>query len=47
MNPEEKVLIEAPKKGKVISRKDYNETVKQKMEEMRNMYRGRRKGGRY
>lgn len=47
MNPEDKALIEAPKKGKVISRKDYNATVKQKMEEMRNMYRGRGGRGRY
>ncbi len=41
MNPEEKFAIEAPKKGKVITRKDYNATVKQKMQEMREMYRGR------
>ena len=44
MNPEQKSTIEAPNKGRVISRVDYNKTVKQKMKEMREMYRGR--GGR-
>ena len=44
MNPEQKITISAPEKGRVISREDYNATVKQKMEEMRDMYRGR--GGR-
>ena len=44
MNPQQKIEIEAPEKGKVISRADYNATVKKKMEEMREMYRGR--GGR-
>lgn len=44
MNPQQKIEIEAPEKGKVISRTDYNATVKIKMEEMREMYRGR--GGR-
>jgi len=44
MNPEEKDPIEAPTKGKEVTRKEYNEIVKMKMEEMRNMYRGR--GGR-
>jgi len=44
MNPQQKIEIEAPEKGKVISRTDYNATVKKKMEEMREMYRGR--GGR-
>ena len=34
--------IKAPKKGDVVSRKEYNETVKKKMEEMRTMYGGRR-----
>ena len=42
MNPEQKEVIEAPKKGQSISRSDYNETVKSKMEEMRTMYDGRR-----
>ena len=44
MNPEERIKIEAPNKGRIISRTDYNATVKQKMKEMREMYRGR--GGR-
>jgi len=42
MNPQEKVEIKAPEKGDVVSRKEYNETVKKKMEEMRSMYGGRR-----
>jgi GLPGLI family protein len=41
MNPEQKITISAPEKGRVISREDYNATVKQKMKEMREMYRGR------
>jgi GLPGLI family protein len=41
MNPQEKVQIKAPEKGTVVSRKEYNETVKKKMEEMRSMYGGR------
>ena len=42
MNPQEKFEIKAPEKGEVVSRKEYNETVKKKMEEMRSMYGGRR-----
>jgi len=42
LNPQEKVEIKAPEKGDVVSRKEYNETVKNKMEEMRSMYGGRR-----
>ena len=42
MNPKEKVDIEAPKKGTIVSRSEYTETVKKKMEEMRSMYGGRR-----
>jgi GLPGLI family protein len=42
MNSQEKVQIKAPEKGTVVSRKEYNETVKKKMEEMRSMYGGRR-----
>jgi GLPGLI family protein len=41
LNPQQKIEIQAPDKGKVISRSDYNTTVKKKMEEMREMYRGR------
>ena len=46
MNPGEKEVIEEPTKGKVVTRKEYNETVKKKMQEMRDMYRGRGRGGR-
>tara|TARA_B100000768_G_scaffold43828_1_gene42597 strand:- start:7124 stop:7960 length:837 start_codon:yes stop_codon:yes gene_type:complete len=42
MNPQQKVQIKAPEKGDVVSRQEYNETVKKKMEEMRSMYGGRR-----
>jgi len=42
MNPKEKVDIEAPNKGTIVSRSAYTETVKKKMEEMRSMYGGRR-----
>ena len=41
LNPQQKIEIQAPEKGKVISRSDYNATVKKKMDEMREMYRGR------
>lgn len=46
MNPGEKEIIEEPTKGKVVTRKEYNEIVKNKMLEMREMYRGRGRGGR-
>ena len=46
LNPQQKIEIQAPEKGKVISRSNYNATVKKKMEEMREMYRGRGKGRR-
>ncbi len=48
MNPKEKEEIKAPSKGKEVTQKEYNEIVKKKMEEMREMYggRGRRGGGR-
>ncbi|MCI2228913.1 GLPGLI family protein [Polaribacter sp. MSW13] len=44
MNPSEKAAIEAPKKGKKITRKKYNETVTKKTEELRQNFQGR--GGR-
>ena len=40
----EKVEIKAPSKGKEVTQKEYDEIVKNKMEEMREMYGG--KGGR-
>lgn len=36
LNPKEKVIIEAPAKGQVITKKEYQATVKTKMTEMRN-----------
>jgi len=45
MNPTEKVEINAPTKGKEVSRKEYNKIMKKKMEEMREMFRNRRRGG--
>lgn len=46
LNPEVKEEIKVPSKGKEVSREEYNETIKQKMEEMREMYGGRnRRGG--
>ena len=41
LNPKEKVVIKPASKGKVISQKLFDETMIQKMEEMREMYRGR------
>lgn len=43
MNPEEKIEIDAPSKGKETTMMDYAATVKSKMMEMRNN-RGRRRG---
>jgi GLPGLI family protein len=44
MNPSEKATIEAPTKGKKITREKYNITVTKKMEELRERFQGR--GGR-
>ena len=44
LNPSEKTEIEVPTKGTKITREKYNETVKAKMEEMRERFQGR--GGR-
>jgi len=48
MNPDEKEEIKAPSKGKEVTKKEYNDIVKKKMEEMREMYggRNRNRGGR-
>jgi len=48
MNPKEKVALKMPKKGKKVSRKEYNKIVEKKMGEMREQFRGRggRGGGR-
>lgn len=45
LNPTEKDLIKVPSKGKDITQKEYDAVIKQKMEEMREMYRGRRSRG--
>ena len=48
MNPKESDEIKAPTKGKEVSRKEYNKIVKEKMEEMRENFRGRSgRGGRH
>ena len=44
MNAKDKVEIKPSKKGKVVSQKDYDETVIKKMEEFREMNRGRAGG---
>jgi len=41
MNPAEKEAIKRPSKGKEVTQKEYQETIKKKMEEMREMYGGR------
>ena len=41
LNAKEKAEIKAPTKGKVISQKDYDETVVKKMQEMKEMNQGR------
>ncbi len=44
MNPEEKEEIEKPKKGDEVTKAEYNEIITKKMQEMREMYGGRRGG---
>jgi GLPGLI family protein len=46
MNPKEAEKIEAPTKGKEISREEYVKIVKEKTDEMRENFRGGRGGGR-
>lgn len=46
MNPEEKGEIKKPSKGKEVTKEEYSDIVQKKMEEMREMYGGRNKGGR-
>jgi Protein of unknown function (Porph_ging). len=41
LNPKESDKIEAPTKGKEVTRKEYNRIVKEKMDEMRENFRGR------
>lgn len=48
MNPKEADEIKAPNKGKEVTREEYNKIVKEKMEEMRENFRGNgRRGGRH
>ncbi|NVJ89865.1 MAG: GLPGLI family protein [Flavobacteriaceae bacterium] len=47
LNPTDEIKIEAPTKGEKITRKKYTKTVTQKMEEMRNSWRGNRRGRRF
>lgn len=44
LNPETKLKIEAPEKGKEINKKDYRETIQTKMIEMRDNRMGRGRG---
>ena len=44
MNPKEKAVIKAPSKGKVVTQKEFDETVIKKMEEFRQMNQGQGRG---
>jgi GLPGLI family protein len=44
INPEETIEIEAPDKGKEINKKDYQETIVEKMKEFRSQRMGGRRG---
>jgi GLPGLI family protein len=44
LNPKEKLEIEAPNKGKEITKQDYQSTIVNKMKEFRNNRMGRRRG---
>ena len=46
LNPKDKVAIKAPTNGKVVTQKEYDETVIKKMEEMQQMYQGQGRGDR-
>jgi GLPGLI family protein len=46
LNPAEKEEIKIPVKGKEVTKKEYNDIMKNKIEEMREMYGGRGRGGR-
>lgn len=46
MNPQEKEEIEKPEKGEEVTQAEYNEIITKKMQEMREMYGGRNRGGR-
>ena len=42
INPQDKIKIEAPEKGEIVGIDTYRETVRSKMQEMRNGYSRRR-----
>lgn len=44
LNPTEKDEIKVPAKGKVVTKQEYNDIMKNKIEEMREMYGGRGRG---
>lgn len=46
INPTDKTEIKAPSKGKVVTKKEYDDIVKEKMKEMQEMYGGGRRGSR-
>ncbi|MFK7833515.1 MAG: GLPGLI family protein [Winogradskyella sp.] len=46
LNPAEKEAIDRPEKGDVVTQKEYTEIITKKMQEMREMYGGRNRGGR-
>jgi GLPGLI family protein len=46
LNPDEKEDIKVPSKGKEVTKQEYNDIMKNKIEEMREMYGGRGRGGR-
>lgn len=45
LNPEEAITIEAPSKGKVVTREEYAQTIEEKAKEMAERYGGQRRGG--
>ncbi|WP_299366367.1 GLPGLI family protein [Winogradskyella sp.] len=45
LNPEEKEDIEKPEKGDQVTQAEYNDIITKKMQEMREMYGGRGRGG--
>ncbi len=46
LNPDEKEEIKKPIKGKEVTKQEYTDIVKQKVEEMQEMYGGRNRGSR-
>ncbi|MCR9181434.1 MAG: GLPGLI family protein [Flavobacteriaceae bacterium] len=46
LNPKETIVINKPTKGQKVSQEEYKKIVKEKVEEMQDMYGGQRRGGR-